>query len=139
MWRLSYAYRGFFRSLVYLVDDCYFQFYCISWFLIRFTRISGHPIPVLNNWLTDFVFVPLIIHVAQSVSLCILSTSKPYRYPLFQILLIPVLTAYIFEYIMPRATDHHTADVWDIVCYFAGSFFYRYIHQRYSIKKYSQV
>jgi len=138
MWRLSYAHRSFFRALIYLLDDHYFQFYCISWFLIRFTRTSGHPIPVLNNWLTDFVFVPLIIHVAQSVSLCILGTSKPYRYPLFQILLIPVLTAYIFEYIMPRITHHHTSDIFDVVSYFAGGLFYRYIHQTYSIKKYAK-
>lgn len=138
MRRFGYAYRGFFRALIYLLDDRYFLFYCFSWFFIRLTRISGHPIWVLNNWLTDFVFVPLVIHVAQSVGIYVLGRSMPYRYPLYQILLISLITSYIFEYLMPVMTDYNTADGWDVAMYFAGGIFYCYLHQPYSLKKYAK-
>ncbi|WP_270089927.1 hypothetical protein [Sphingobacterium sp. SYP-B4668] len=137
MWSVSHACSRFVRALVYLLDDSYFIGYSISWILIRFTRQGGHPIPLLNNWLTDFVFVPLIIHVSQAVGIYFLQTKKPFRYPLFQILLISLATSYVFEWMMPEFTIHHTSDLWDVVVYFLGGMFYYYVHQPYTHKRYN--
>lgn len=137
MWRSSYACRRFLRALVYLFDDGYFVFYCASWFFIRYTRWNGFPVTVLNNWLTDFVFVPLIIHTTQALGFLFLRNSSPYRFPLSQILLVALLVSYIFECLMPGLREYHTADPWDVVAYYAGAVFYYYVHQRYSLKKYA--
>jgi len=126
--------RSFLRPLTILVFDRYFIFYCCSWIAVRFTRKLHIPIPILNNWLTDFVFVPLIAHVSLVIGSLIFKLDGTFKYPLYQILSISSLTAVIFEGILPYYTPYNTADFYDALVYLAGGLFYYFVHQHYTTK-----
>ncbi len=127
--------RGVFRSLVLLIVDSYFVFYCCSWFLIRYTRKLQIPIPVLNNWLTDFVFVPLIAHISLVIGSLAFIPNGAFKYPIYQILSISLLSTIVFEGILPYYTSYNTADFYDVLAYFAGGIFYYFVHQPHTSKK----
>lgn len=139
MRNISFTHRNVVYSLVYILIDKFFLFYCFSWIIIRITRKGDIPIPYLNNWLTDFVFVPLIAHIAFVSGNVILRLSKPYTYPLYQICIISFLTSILFEGILPLYTPYNTFDSADIGMYFLGAAFYYYSHQRYAVKQYKKV
>lgn len=138
MWNVSNVNSTIIRALNYFFIDPFFVFYCFSWFLIRFTRQSGHAIPYLNNWLTDFVFVPLIIHASYIVGYFLLRLKKPHIYPLSQILLLSLIVSVVFEYVMPKYTTYNTADLGDVLAYLLGGMFYFCVHQKYSFNRLSR-
>lgn len=138
MWNVGNVNSTIIRALNYFLVDPFFVFYCFSWFLIRFTRQSGHAIPYLNNWLTDFVFVPLIIHASYIFGYFFLRLEKPHIYPLSQILLLSLIVSVVFEYIMPKYTTYNTADFGDILAYCLGGVFYFCVHQKYSFNRLSR-
>jgi len=127
--------RRIFRSLIFVAIDRYAVLYCCSWLLIRYTRKLQFPIPLLNNWLTDFVFVPLIAHTSFVLGSIIFKPNGTFKYPLYQILSISLLTALVFEGILPYYTHYNTADFYDLLAYFAGGMFYYFVHQTHTSKK----
>jgi len=129
MRRYSYVDCHFFCALGKALFDGLFLFYWACWFFIRFTRLSGVPIPPLNSWLTDFVFVPIIVHFSAVAGSFIFNRGRAYGYPLHQIWLISALASLLFEGIMPHYTDYNTADIYDVIAYFAGGLFYYLCHQ----------
>lgn len=124
-----------FRSLIVLIFDRYLAFYCCSWILVRYTRKLEMPIPLINNWLTDFVFVPLLIHIPFVLGSLIFVPDGTFKYPLYQILSIALLAALVFEGCLPYFTPYNTADFYDILAYFAGGVFYYAVHQNHTSKK----
>lgn len=131
----SYVDRHFLCALVKNLFDGIFIFYWLCWFFIRFTRIQHFPIPFLNNWLTDLVFVPIIVHVASITGSFLFNKGKPHGYPLYQIWLISAIVSLLFEYLMPSYTDYNTGDPYDVIAYFMGGLFYFLFHQPRYIKK----
>ncbi|MFZ4860591.1 hypothetical protein ACL9RF_00215 [Sphingobacterium sp. Mn56C] len=114
--------------------DPFVVFYASSWLLIRYTRKMGCPIPWLNNWLTDFVFVPLILHFMLIVALTIAGNRFRFRFPLVQIMVVCLYVAIGFEYIAPKYTSYNTADWGDVLAYFLGGIAFYYIHQPYTLR-----
>ncbi|ULT24102.1 hypothetical protein KUH03_34340 [Sphingobacterium sp. E70] len=104
----SYVDRHFLCALVKNLFDGIFIFYWLCWFFIRFTRLQHFPIPFLNSWLTDLVFVPIIVHVASITGSFLFNKGKPHGYPLYQIWLISAIVSLLFEYVMPNYTDYNT-------------------------------
>ncbi len=127
--------RSIFRPLIALIIDRYLAFYCCSWVLVSYTRKLGIPIPLINNWLTDFVFVPLLIHVPFVLGSLIFIPDGTFKYPIYQILSIALLVSLVFECCLPRLTAYNTADFYDILAYFAGGVFYYAVHQSHTSKK----
>lgn len=131
---LSHACSGVFRTLIYLLFDRYFVFYCLSWCTIRVLRKHDVIIPYINSWLTDFVFVPLVAHFAHVVGLVLLRLTVPYKFPLYQLLALSALTSVVFEYIAPMYTPYNRADWGDVIAYFLGGVFYCCVHQKLLLK-----
>lgn len=125
----------FLRALALGAVDPFFLFYCGSWILIRLTRTNGMPIPYVNNWLTDLVFVPLLAHVSFVVGNTILNQKTPLRYPLYQILIIAAFVSIVFEVVMPKYTSYNTADPLDAVAYFTGGLGYYFWHQPFAARR----
>lgn len=125
---------SFFCSLTKVFFDSFTIFYIFSWFLIRGFRQAGEPIPILNNWLTDFVFVPLLVHFSYVFSYYLKLNNEKRKYPLYQIITISLYTSLVFEWLAPIYSNYNTADWIDVIMYFAGGFFYYYIHQPYALK-----
>ncbi len=139
MWCYSNVNRHLLRSLSKELFDGLFIFYWFCWFFIRFTRANHFPIPFLNDWLTDFVFVPIIIHCSSIVGSHVFNNGRAHGYPLYQIWIISFFTALLFEWIMPQYTTYNTGDIADVVAYFAGGLFYFCFHQSFYIKKNHQL
>lgn len=127
--------RRFFCSLAKDLIDPFSVFYACSWFVIRGFRQAGAPLPILNNWLTDFVFVPLLVHFSFVMGNLFLQNEEKQAYPLYQVLLISAYTTIVFEWIAPQYFSYHTADWIDVVMYFAGGLFYYTVHQPYARRR----
>lgn len=125
----------FIRSLVILFFDRYSLCYMASWFIIRYCRNSHTPIPILNNWLTDFVFLPLVIHFSQVIVILAFGYSNKTIYSLRLMLIYAMYVSIFFEYFAPKVTSYNTADWMDVLAYFSGAIFYKYIHLPHLIKK----
>src|SRR5690606_31799557 len=107
MWSSIYANSRLLCSLrIYLLNH-YFVGYCLAWILVRYSRLSGNPIPYINNWLTDLVFVPLIAHFAFCVGVFYIDLKRGYSFPLWQLFSLAFMTSIFFEYLSPRITDYN--------------------------------
>lgn len=135
MWHNRYVDRYFIRALILLFVDRYTCLYACSWFAIRISRCIGKPIPFINNYLTDFVFTPLILHFTSILGLYLFKSYFPLRFPLWQILFLSTYVSIIFEWLAPKYTSYNVGDWGDVIAYFAGGLFYHYIHNIYFCKK----
>ncbi|PSL25346.1 hypothetical protein CLV42_11327 [Chitinophaga ginsengisoli] len=116
-------------ALVRYIFDPFFACYCAVWPIIHYCRWKGMPIPVLNNYLTDFVFIPMVAHVSLGFTRCIVLNRRNYCYPLYWLLAIAFYVSFIFEVVLPKYSSKAVGDTGDIVAYFLGSAFYCYVHQ----------
>lgn len=108
--------------------DPWFIIYILAWVAIHFCRHIHLPIPVLNNYLTDFIAVPAMAHVTLTATRIFIVSNNCYAYPLSYLLFIALYTSVIFEWVMPHLSSRYTGDCWDMIAYFAGSIFYYYVH-----------
>jgi len=106
-----------------IVKDPLFVTYCALWLVMHICRWIHHPIPYLNNWLTDFLFIPVVAHLTRYL---VLGRQK---LPLFYLLIMAIYTAVIYEWLYPAFSPKTTGDPWDGIAYVAGSLFYYYVHQ----------
>ena len=134
-----HAYCRIFRALIALFLDPYCLFYIMSWFVIRYLRNADIIVPYLNNWLTDFVFIPLIFHAVSLIGLIIFKERYLYKFPLWLILFICFYCSFFFEVLAPRFTSYNTADWVDVLFYFLGGLFYYFVHQPYLTKRIAQL
>jgi hypothetical protein len=104
-----------------------------TWWIVHLFRWGGHPIPLLNNWLTDLVFIPVVSHIALVFTRQLLRNTG-YRYPLSFLLWMAAYTAIVFEYILPFFSANTTADPLNVLAYFTGAVYYYCVHQQWSGK-----
>lgn len=83
-----------------------------------------------NNWVTDFLFVPVVAHFTLTLSRDFVVNKKGYIYPLSYLVAIALYSAFAFEIVAPLFSSKATADIWDAAAYLLGSLFYYYIHQQ---------
>ena len=137
MWKCSHVNSDFIRSLALSFFDLYTLFYLSSWLVIRYTRTNNIEIPYLNNWLTDFVFIPLVLHFSQVLVFFTLGYSKNKVYSLGSMLLFSIYVSIFFEYLAPNITSYNTADWIDVIAYILGALFYNFIHLPHLLKKFN--
>lgn len=129
---LSIGGSHFFRFIKALLDPL-FIIYCILYVVVRLFREIGLPIPYINNWLTDFLFIPVVAHLALTTSRYFILHNPYYRYPLSYLLLMSLYTSVVFELVLPRYISTTTADWVDVIAYLAGGLFYFFVHQRLNV------
>lgn len=134
MRRPGYFNRSFFYALVLNIFDRLFISYWLCWFFIRFSRGMQYYTGWLNNWLTDFVFVPLVVHFSLVIGNTLLVSNDLRKYSLLQILGFSLCTSIVFEGLLPRITSYNVGDWGDVLAYFSGGIFYYYVHQNMSVK-----
>ncbi|WP_343673975.1 hypothetical protein [Chitinophaga sp.] len=105
--------------------DPLFIIYNILWWFIHICRWVNKPIPYLNNWLTDFLFIPVVAHLTKHIAL----RREDYRFPLSYLLVMALYTALIFEWVYPSFSHKTVGDPLDGIAYLLGSLFYYYVHQ----------
>lgn len=76
---------------------------------------------IINNYVNDFLIIPIVL----TVCLFILQWSrndKSFQISLGVVFYICVMYSVLFEFVLPKYYIRYTADVLDVVLYFAGGF-----------------
>lgn len=118
------------RALIVRTFDIFFMAYWACWLIIRITRTFGMPLPILNNWLADIVFVPIIVHFSLVLSSIIFGKDELKAYSLCQIFLVCSSVSLLYEWVLPATAFNTRADIADVFAYFAGGLFYYCWHQK---------
>ena len=103
---------------------------CLLWGIVHVGRYIHHPIPFFNDHLTDFIAVPVMAHLALTVTRRFIVRDDTYTYPLSYLLFIALYVSVIFEGVLPRLSSRYTSDWWDVAAYFGGSLFYYFYHPK---------
>lgn len=111
------------------VFDKYFLAYCLSWLVVHGLRRLNVPVNLLNDHVTDFVFVPVVAHLTLFVMRRYILRNMSFYLPLSYLLFIAVYSSLVFEWLLPLHSPRYTADRMDVIAYFAGALFYYFIHQ----------
>lgn len=127
--RFARYYHRHLAGTLEAVFDRLFVVYCSCWLIIHIGRWSRRPIPYLNSWLTDVVFIPVIAHIALVFTRRYIVRNTAYRYPLSYLLLAALYVSVIYELVFPRFHFHSVGDPLDVISYFGGSLFYFFVHQ----------
>ena len=106
------------------IADRLFLVYCLLWLMIRLLRWIKHPIPWLNDYLTDFLFIPVVAHISLSITRRFIIKDESYQYPLSYLLFMALYASLVFEYLMPALSVSYIEDKGDIIAYFAGGIYY---------------
>lgn len=122
--------RGFAGPLARSLFDPVFSCYCLMYAINRLSRAAGAPLPLMNGWLSDFLFVPVVCHIALVLTRYLLRKPE-YKYPLKYIVAVAVYSSVFFELILPAVSSKAIADPLDVVAYMGGAGFYYFVHQYY--------
>ena len=81
-----------------------------------------------NDHLTDFIAVPVMAHLALTVTRRFIVRDD--TYPLSYLLFIALYVSVILEGVLPRLSSRYTSDWRDVAAYFGGSLFYYFYHPK---------
>jgi len=95
--------------------------FCLVAALIYSAQQLGLPLPDwINNYVNDFLCMPIVLVVCQYVLLYIKS-DEDIGIPLALIMAITLYISIYFEYYLPSVNPRYTADFIDIILYFSGA------------------
>lgn len=106
------------------------------WMGVFILRRNNIIIPVINNYLTDFITIPLYSYVIKYIMNNLLNHDwKPnIQFYISSFIYISLL----FELICPMISQRFTSDIFDVFAYFLGGFLY-YLIERYKMKLFGKV
>lgn len=96
----------------------------LSWGVVHYFRYIGCPVPFFNGYLTDFLAVPAMAHVALLVTRRFLLRDAAYVYPFSWIMIIAAYVSLVMEVAAPAFSPVYTGDWADAVAYFGGGVCY---------------
>lgn len=98
------------------------------WALIIFLRKSGIFIPVISNYFTDLITVPMYTYLIEYLMNEVLG----YHWkPDFKFILTSVLyLSMLFEVVCPMLSERFTGDILDMVAYLVGGIVYYFFRNR---------
>ncbi|WP_175621130.1 hypothetical protein [Chryseobacterium schmidteae] len=101
------------------------------WLGIYTLRKNNIIIPIINDHLTDLITIPLYSYVIKYIMNDILNHHwKPdFQFYISSFIYISLL----FELICPIISPRFTSDIFDVLAYFLGGFFY-YLFEKYRIR-----
>jgi len=122
--------RHSFSAVIKQLFDPFFLSYIALWFMVHGFRYLHYPLPYVNGWLTDFIFIPAVAHFARTCTRHILLEGRSFSYALHWLLLAALYSGLLCEWILPKFTHNTVGDVRDAFAYIGGAFFYYYVHQK---------
>ena len=94
-----------------------------------FKRNNFYLPPLLNNYLADFLCLPLLLSIALFMlhkikrDATIFLSRKMILFTCFYI-------SFVFEYLLPQYSQRYTSDPFDIIAYFMGGLIYYILQNR---------
>ncbi|WP_431610933.1 hypothetical protein [Chryseobacterium sp. 'Rf worker isolate 10'] len=107
------------------------------WGVIILLRRNGTVIPIINDYFTDCISVPMYCYLIEYIMNGILG----YQWkPDLKFVLTSVLyLSFLFEVLCPKLSAHFTGDFLDVLAYFAGGMMYYFLTVRRSLVKYKKA
>ncbi|MBK7406795.1 MAG: hypothetical protein IPL49_12395 [Saprospirales bacterium] len=84
-------------------------------------KVWGLSIPFADNYLDNLLCMPLLLPGFQVEQRWLWGREK---HTLLDAFLVTALLSVVSEWVFPRISSGSTADRWDVVAYFAGTFIY---------------
>ena len=78
---------------------------------------------LINNYLNDFLIIPIVLTLSVYI-LRFTRNNKSYKIPIIVIVFLIIIYAIFFEIYMPTVSQRYTADVFDVLTYFLGGFWF---------------
>lgn len=104
-----------------------------AWLVMILLRKNGIFIPVINNYFTDFMTIPMYCYLIEYIMNSLLGFQWK---PDFKFVLTSVLyLSFLFEVLCPKLSFHFTGDIFDVLAYFMGAMLYYF----FKIKPFSGV
>lgn len=100
----------------------------VAWVLIIQLRKNGIFIPVINNFFTDLITIPMYCYLIEYIMNSLLGYAwKPdFRFVLTSI----VYLSFLFEVLCPKLSPLFTGDFFDVLAYFFGGMLYYFFKIR---------
>ncbi|MDH7461192.1 hypothetical protein QEG73_07870 [Chitinophagaceae bacterium 26-R-25] len=100
------------------------------WLTVHCFRYLHYPLPYVNGWLTDFIFIPAVAHFARTCTRHILLKGGHFIYALHWLILAAIYCGLLCEWILPKYAHNTVGDLLDAFAYVGGALFYYYVHQK---------
>lgn len=123
-----------------MLKNYYFPIFCSLATSIYFLQLNHIPLPDwVNNYINDFLCLPIVLFICQYAVGKVKSNGE-IKIPAALIFLVASGYALYFEYLLPRINSRYTADIFDVILYFAGAALYFVLHKSGDSKdKYDQM
>jgi len=103
---------------------------CFIWFVVIVMRRLGHPVPILNGYINDFLAIPVIANLGLWFQRVFVIRNNYYVLSPWHVIFIVVYVSVLFELVLPYYSKTYTADWIDVLLYMVGGvFFYRIINK----------
>ena len=99
-------------------------------FLVNYLLEKGFGIfiPFIHAYLDDLLCMPVVLKITLALPHRLINT-KPYRLSGKQIIFAVAYFSIVFEVVLPKLNEKHTADVLDVFAYALGAIlFYLYMN-----------
>ncbi|KPE49357.1 hypothetical protein [Chryseobacterium indologenes] len=99
-----------------------------GWFLVIFLRHEGIFIPVISNYFTDFITVPMYAYLIEYL----MNKGMGYSWkPDLNFIMTSVLyLSLLFEALCPLVSERFTGDLLDVLAYLTGGILYYFLKIR---------
>ena len=109
------------RIVIQMIKKWYFP--CIAIVAIimyAFSHLGVTPHVLLNNYLNDFLCMPIVLTLCQK-SIAFVKSDKHIAIPISLQLVLTLLFSIYFEYVLPTTNARYTSDPVDVLLYFIGT------------------
>lgn len=105
----------------------------VPWFSLSLILVFVHQViekcfhihfRVLDNYLDPLLAMPIILHSLLWEKRILFRKGLTYTFSSLHLILYFITFSIIFEYLFPKWSLGFTADIWDVVCYGAGTFLF---------------
>lgn len=107
------------------------------WGVIILLRRNGTVIPIINDYFTDCITVPMYCYLIEYIMNAVLGYQ--WKADLKFVLTSVLYLSFLFEVLCPKLSAHFTGDFLDVLAYFAGGMMYYFLTVRRSLVKYKKA
>jgi hypothetical protein len=108
-----------------VIKNPYFIFPCLVFWINQYLeRIEKIHLPFIHSYLDDLMAMPVILGITLQVYRWIHPSRSYFVFTKVQIIVAVVYISLLFEGLLPLYSDTYIRDVFDVVCYAVGAFYF---------------
>ena len=112
------------------LKNYYFITGCLLYLFVQLCRTLSIKFPILiNSYLTDLLFIPLLLFFTIWL-LRIIKRDKKIKLSVFKLIFTWLFISIVFEYYLPQKNSIYTADIVDVFMYFFGTVSFYFLQKK---------